>query len=154
MQYAPHRKAGLGFTLIELMITVAILAIIVSIAYPSYQEQVRKSRRADGQSMLMQVMQAQERHYTENYTYTTDLDSSGDAGELGLDGSGASAGNVLSDEEHYEISAAACGGGIGECVQLTATPRKDQANDGCGNLTLDSTGDKGRTGSTPLEQCW
>ncbi|MQM39528.1 hypothetical protein KBTX_03557 [wastewater metagenome] len=140
-------RQGAGFTLIELMVVVAIVAIIAAIAYPSYQSQVQASRRADGKSMLMQVMQAEERYYTENYKYTTDL-----VGDLGLDGKGASGNNVLSDDEHYEISAAACGGGgIDECVVLTATAQGPQAGDVCGNLTLDSRGNK--TPQNP-DECW
>ena len=145
-------RSHAGFTLIELMITVAIIGILAAIAYPAYQSQVIDSRRADGQSALLQVMQAQERYYTENYTYTTDLDNSGDAGELGLSGSG---GNVTSDGGYYEVSATACGSGIGSCVQLTATPQSPQDQDTeCANLTLDSTGAKGISGTGTVADCW
>ncbi|WP_018717332.1 type IV pilin protein [Arhodomonas aquaeolei] len=150
-----RERSVAGFTLIELMIVVAVLAIIAAIAYPTYQGQVQASRRADGKSMLMQVMHAEERYYTENYSYTTDLDDSGDGGELGLNDGGASAGNVLSDDEFYEISASGCGSGIGECVQLTASRRgAQQADTECGNLTMDSLGNRGNTGSAPADECW
>ncbi len=58
-----------GFTLIELMITVAIVAILASIAYPSYKEYVAKSRRAEARSVLMAAQQWMERFYSENYRY-------------------------------------------------------------------------------------
>jgi len=58
-----------GFTLIELMIAVAIVAILSAIAWPSYQEQVRAARRADAQGALLGLAQAMERHFTENGTY-------------------------------------------------------------------------------------
>ncbi len=61
-----------GFTLIELMIVVAVVGILAAIAYPSYQEQVRKSRRADGAAVLMQNAQFLERFFTENGRYDQD----------------------------------------------------------------------------------
>ncbi len=131
MNYSKSR----GFTLIELMIVMVIVAILAGIAYPSYQSQVTKTRRSDGQAMLMNVMQAQERGYTTSNTYTADLT------DLGY----ATAEDVPSEEGFYEVTAAACGGGITECVVLTAVPQGGQADDG--NLTLDSLGQK-----TPAEK--
>ena len=58
-----------GFTLIELMITVAIVGILASIAYPSYIESVRKGRRAEARAALTELMQQQERFMTQNNTY-------------------------------------------------------------------------------------
>lgn len=58
-----------GFTLIELMIVVAIVGILASIAYPSYQESVRTSRRADAKGALIGLSGAMERHYTETNSY-------------------------------------------------------------------------------------
>jgi len=64
---------GRGFTLIELMVVVVIVAILVGIAYPAYVDQMRKTRRSEGKALLMELMSAEERHYTENGTYTTDF---------------------------------------------------------------------------------
>ncbi|MBK8817166.1 MAG: prepilin-type N-terminal cleavage/methylation domain-containing protein [Methylococcaceae bacterium] len=58
-----------GFTLVELMIAVAIIGILTAIAVPSYQESMRKSRRADAQGALMNFANGMERLYTENSTY-------------------------------------------------------------------------------------
>jgi len=58
-----------GFTLIELMITVAIIAILGAVAFPSYMESVRKSKRAEGRVAMMEVLQQQERYMTQNNTY-------------------------------------------------------------------------------------
>jgi type IV pilus assembly protein PilE len=63
--YASHK----GFTLIELMITVAIVGILASIAYPSYREYVAKSRRAEARTVLLAAQQWMERFYSENYRY-------------------------------------------------------------------------------------
>lgn len=70
----PSRSAALprassGFTLVELMVVVLLVAILAAIAYPSYREQIRKARRADAQAVLMQAAQFMERYYTENGTY-------------------------------------------------------------------------------------
>lgn len=62
-----------GFTLIELMIAVAVVGILAAIAYPSYQDSVRKARRADAKSALLDAAQRQERFYTENNQYTNVL---------------------------------------------------------------------------------
>jgi len=139
------RRPPSGFTLIELMITVAIVAILAAIAYPAYTEQVAKSRRAEAKAMLMQVMGAQERFYSLNSTYTTSLTTT-----LGYPDAGSGA--VSSEEDHYRITAAACGGGIGECVQLTAAPQIADAR--CGSLTLDSTGVRGESGTSTVQECW
>ncbi len=126
----PRKPQQNGFTLIELMIVVAIIGIIMTIAFPSYQESVRASRRSDGMALISQILQAQERYYVNNYTYSTDLTAVGYA----------SASNIDSEGEYYKVSATACGTGIGQCVLLTAVGQGDQANDG--NLTLNSQGAK------------
>lgn len=124
------RKKSTGFTLIELMIVVAIIGIIAAIAYPSYQDQVRKAKRADGTSKLMDAMARQERYFSENNTYTDDMNDLGYAADP-----------VDSDEGHYKIDGAACTGStLAQCVKLTATAQGGQATDG--NLTLDSTNAK------------
>lgn len=67
-----------GFTLIELMIAVAVVGILAAIAYPSYQDSVRKSRRADAKSALLDAAQRQERFYTENNQYTSRITPAAD----------------------------------------------------------------------------
>ena len=62
-----------GFTLIELMIVVAIVGILAAISYPSYQSYVERTGRSDGIAKLSEVMQAQERFYSQNQTYTPNL---------------------------------------------------------------------------------
>lgn len=137
----------LGFTLVELMIVVAIIGILAAISYPSYQSYVERSGRADGIAKLMEIMQAQERYASTNQTYTADV-----ANALGY-----GAEPVPSNERRYNISADDCPDGtpIDRCVLLTAVPAGAQANDTrCGTLTLDNRGTKGENGTLEVVDCW
>jgi type IV pilus assembly protein PilE len=127
------------------MITVAIVAILATIAYPSYTRHVMKAHRGTGQSKLLEIMQAQERYFTINDSYTDDLTA------LGYSSKDA----VPADGDWYTVAAAACSGStLKQCLLLTATPQNSQADDSaCGNLTLSSRGQKcSEAGS--VETCW
>ena len=67
------RERARGFTLVELMIVVAIIALIATIGFPTYRDSVQKSKRAEAKSRLLQIAQLQERYFTQNNTYTTSL---------------------------------------------------------------------------------
>lgn len=140
-----------GFTLIEMMIVVAIIGILSAIAYPNYLNYTLRTGRADGMAKLMEVMQAQERFFSTGQTYTTDL-----LNPLNLGGLGYGANPVPSNKLRYNITAAACGAGIATCVILTATRNGAQANDLlCGDLTFDSRGTKNMIGGTlTWQECW
>ena len=142
-----------GFTLIELMIVVAIIGILSAIAFPSYQSYVLRTGRSDGMTRLLEVMQSQERFFSGNQMYTVNLG----AGAGGLNFGVAVNAPVPSREGRYNIQAVACpGAAIANCVILTATRAGTQVNDTqCGDLTLDSRGSKNMVGGNlTWQECW
>lgn len=117
-----------GFTLIELMITVAIVGILASIAYPSYQEHVLKSWRANATGCLLELANRMERRYTGASSY--EGEEPPDAGcrqESGM--------NDRYDFDFVDDPTATT-------FQLKATPKGVQANDKCGTLTINHWGQK------------
>lgn len=134
-----------GFTLIEVMMVVAIIGIIAAIAFPSYQEHVRKTKRADAQAALMELAQFMERYYTANGRY---LDADGDAPALPFDAAPKDGGNKSYDLAFAEDSPTA------NSYLLQAIPTGSMATDSCGTLTLSNTGAKGQDAGATLADCW
>ncbi len=132
-----------GFTLIEVMIVVAIVGILSAIAYPSYAEYVRRGHRADARAGLLQAQQWLERAATATGTYPTTLPAaltwSSDA------------------TKRYDIAFQA--GNTNAAYSLTATPKGAQTGDKCGIYTLSNTGVRGaagkKSGDTGYDtDCW
>lgn len=138
-QKAPAGTAG--FTLVELMIVVVVLAILVAIGYPTYLDQVRKARRSDATTALMQVAQRLERCYTDSNRF---------------DAPGCPSGSIDSPEGYYSVAITA----TATTYLLTATPNAGttQAGDStCASFTLDHTGARGATdsgGNDTTGTCW
>lgn len=151
-------KYQLGFTFIELVVAMAIVGVLATIAIPSYIDSVSKSRRNDAKGALLGFANAMERHYTENNSYC-------DAGGLG--GSNSCGGPTFDNgapgifsakspidgsATHYNLTIVS--GSITDTTYtLAATPTGAQANDKCGTLTLTHTGVRNSSQLTPAE-CW
>jgi len=145
-----------GFTLIELMIALAVIAILAAIAYPSYQDSVRKSRRADAKSVLLNAAQWMERFYTENNRYHQDRAGTAVALPVGL-----TQAPIEGVTKYYNISLTDCAGAAqvtANSFTLRAAPiaGSPQVNDRCGALTLTSTGVRGVCVAAPptVDECW
>lgn len=134
-----------GFTLVELMIVVAIIGILVSVVMPSYRNYVLESQRSDTQGKLLQLLELQERFYLNNFTYTTSLTTLGYATDpwiISYSGSPA-----------FSVALQTCPTGsalypditdsttdLNRCFIVIATPQGDQVNDG--GLVIDNRGRK------------
>ena len=130
-----HQRLN-GFTLIELMIVVAIIGILAAIAIPMYSDYVTRSRRADGQATLMQVAPELERCYTQFSKYNDNSCSVVNGGVV----------SETSDQGFYVVTA----NKLDESTfTLTATPLNKQADDSdCKKLTLNHLGEE------KPEDCW
>jgi len=135
-----------GFTLIELMVTLVIVAILVSLAVPAYGKYMTKARRSDAIAMLVDVAGEQERFLSERNRYATKPT------EMGYDKD-----ELLSKEGHYSISIA---NNTPTSFVLTATPvsgGKQAGDEECGAFTLNSGGVKGVVDDSATEDagyCW
>lgn len=135
-------KHSRGFSLIELLIALAIAGILFGIAFPAYNDYVVRSHRADAHGALLDISARQERFMAQNNTYTTELSAA----------NGLNMGTTTSSAEYYDMSVAACGAGdISTCYVVTATARGSQVSDtDCLTITYDSLGQKSGT----TEECW
>lgn len=140
----PHSR-HIGFTLIELMIVVAIVAILAALAFPSYQEQIAKSRRAEATGVLLESSQYMRRYYSANDSFTSTLPSS--LARSPRDGT-ASPTYVVTVNPSTTLFT------ITATVQAYST----MADDRCGNFLLNSTGGRfnavGGGSATTISGCW
>ena len=161
-----------GFTLIELIVAVVIVAILARIAYPVYQDQVNRARRAEGKAALLKAAQLQERNYTNGDPNVANsspryVDSGVLAQLFGL----ANGAVIYSGENPgtatgwYTITVdawpnAGCNiaalAGQEQCFQLRATPNAARSfvDAECGELTLDSAGRRTESGTRTVAECW
>lgn len=135
-------KKSNGFTLIEVLITVAIIGIIAAVALPAFTGYMVKGRRADAITTLTELAGDQFRYFSENNTYATKLT------DLGY-----SADTVATDNGFYNVSVTS---GSANAYLITAVPLGVQAakDTDCVNLTINSIGTKGVSGTGSVTDCW
>lgn len=150
------QKKVSGFTLIEMMIVVAVIGILAAIAYPSYLEQVRKSSRADAIVLINETAQRMQRCFTAQGTYKPTV-----AGTCAVVDQASSAAGIVSNEGFYQVKLSAVATEHTDSKYLLkATPvsGKRQATDTqCATFTLDQAGVKKayNTGNTETtDTCW
>ncbi|MBS0381997.1 MAG: prepilin-type N-terminal cleavage/methylation domain-containing protein [Proteobacteria bacterium] len=137
-----------GFTLIELMIVVAIIAILAAIAVPWYGRYTYRARRADGQKLLLHIAQVEERFYTDYNHYPLTASSLG-----------YTSNSPVSENGYYTASLALpSAASAGQGYVATAVPQGPQASDVCGNLSVDNTGQElpsaASTAKNSNGNCW
>lgn len=132
-----------GFTLIELMVTVAIVGILAAIAYPSYQNYILKSNRAAATGCLLEYAQFMERTFTQNMAYNPS----------GFSLPALQCSQDLSSRYAFSMAANSLSN---RTYTLVAVPTARQS-DGCGSLTYNHAGQKGAKGVTTaaaVQECW
>lgn len=131
-----NQRINLGFTLVELLITVAIVGILASVAYPSYTDFVIRSNRSEGLRELLRYANLQEQLFVDSRSYASDMK------DLGEDTA-----TIKTESENYIISVQA--GSTATTYTLQAVAQGSQGNDtGCKTLTVDQIGSKAPT------KCW
>lgn len=145
-----HKKLnGRGFTLIELMITVAIIAILASVAFPMYTSHIARGKRSAAQSFIQTLANKQEQQLLNTrcyFNYPTDADCTPPAVTVPAEVS-----------QNYTVTVVASNAvGTPPTYTITAAPAGNQitADAKCGSLTLTNTGLKGATGTSGPDSCW
>nr|WP_315231268.1 type IV pilin protein [uncultured Albidiferax sp.] len=164
MNHVPLPKAprlNKGFTLIELMITVAVIGILSAIALPAYNEQIARGRRTEAQTVLIAASQWMERFYTENYSYSAN-----------------SAGTAVTDSTQFPArfstspvpgqgTAMYTIGVVATATTYTITATRktggSMSTDRCGDMTVDNLGRRsvvnyngqaGASKAAAITYCW
>jgi len=126
-------KKTTGFTLIELMIVVAIIGILAAVTYPSYQNYVTKARRSDAQQLMLDIVNREEQHLLDIRNYTTNPNT------LAVSKDDWTCDTDSCDNKFYAVTIAIAAGPP-PTFTVTAVPQGSQTSDG--TMTLTSTGVK------------
>ena len=143
MIYYRFRRGNSGFTLIEVMVTVAIVGILAAIAYPSYMAYVVRSNRAAAKSFLLEVTNRQQRYLLDARSFAADMTALQMSAPADV-------------AKNYTITTAPKAGTTPPGFTATATPTGSQLNRdaACGTLTIDEAGTKTASGADGATKCW
>jgi type IV pilus assembly protein PilE len=145
MSNQSSKHASSGFTLIELMVTVAIVTILATIAVTSYTSQVQKSRRTEAKSALLDLAGREERLFSTTNTYSSDESF------LGYATVSTPMTNMPFGNGYYQMTAVA----TATTYTLTATPVGAQAGDAtCGSFSVNQLGVQAVSGTGTVASCW
>lgn len=146
MQKSPNNK---GFTLIELMIVVAVVGILASIAYPSYQESILKAKRGDAMAGLLNLQLIQEKYRVNCIQYADGIHAS--TRTCTTSGTHHLIASTTSPDSHYTLAITA---GSASAYSLTATPIHTDAKCGTFTITQNSSGVISKTTTGDNNYCW
>ncbi len=143
-------RAG-GFTLIELVIAMVVVAILAAIAIPSYQAQVRKSHRTDAKTTVLDLAAREQRYYSVQNSFTPSF--------VDLGYSTVAQASIPSPAGYYTITVAAPApaAGANPTFTITATATGTQTSDtSCNSFTVDNTGQQLSydSSNSPSTSCW
>lgn len=156
LHYRSGRRFSVGFTLIEIMVVVAIVGILAAVAYPAYTDSVAKGKRSEARAAVMDLLQQQERYFTQMNSYETF--SLGTPGSLPFKAySSQSDGQATSSHLLGARLCQAVGGTVPtkqECIEVFAAPHSGVFSDPQVTfMAIDTQGRRTCTG-TQTDRCW
>ena len=152
MPFHASRARQRGFTLIELMIAVAIIGILLRLAYPAYQNSVMKSRRADAKTALLDLAQREERYLATANQYTTSAPALGYA--TGTTVTVASPMTIQNGSASFYTLAVSAPTTTSFSATATPTGAQLSKDTQCGAFTIDNTGRQTISGTGNATDCW